>query len=92
MLNLTDRSRTFLKIVGALSRDENGREVLTGLSFTESEFFLMYQECSAPRQLWTEARLFAKLMNRHLQARQLKLDTRELLQAEMPWKQEALLR
>ncbi len=39
------------------------REILAGLTVSESDFFLMYQENSAPMELRLETRLFQQLMH-----------------------------
>lgn len=70
MLNLSELSRRFLTSAGALASDENGEEVLTGLTAAESDFFLMFQDQSDARERFHKMPQFQRLMERHLIARQ----------------------
>lgn len=69
MLNLSSRGRDFLLIVGALSVDEQGEEILVGLTVLESDYFLRHQEFTDQRQIHLGSSRFLLLMERHLIAR-----------------------
>jgi hypothetical protein len=77
LLNLSDLSRRFLTTTGALARDANGDEILTGLTVAESDFFLMYQEQSDSRERLFKMPRFRQLMERHLTARQLGQESKQ---------------
>jgi len=77
MLNLSDRSRSFLTSAGALAVDENGDEILIGLTVSESDFFMMYQDQSDAKQRFHKMLQFQRLMDRHLAARQLRLQSKK---------------
>jgi hypothetical protein len=42
MFSFTMAERIYLKTIGAISRDAQGREVLVGLSLEETEFYMGY--------------------------------------------------
>ena len=85
MLNLSDLSRRFLTTAGALARDENGDETLAGLTVSESDFFLMYQEQSDSYERLSKMPRFQQLMERHLSARQLKREVKAGPSADLEW-------
>ena len=71
MLNLSTRGRAFLIIVGALAVDEEGAEILIGLTVPESDYFLKHQEFTDQHLIHLGAARFQQLMERHLVARRL---------------------
>jgi hypothetical protein len=77
LLNLTELSRKFLTTVGALASDASGDEILIGLTVSESDFFLTYQERDDPRELPYKTHKYYRLMELHLDARKLKLESRK---------------
>ena len=81
MLNLSDLSRQFLIRAGALTVNDNGEEVLAGLTVQESDFFLRYQERSDPRERPIKVRQYTELMERHLAARQRARELMRLMQS-----------
>ena len=74
MLNLSNQGRNFLNNVGALSIDEDGDEILIGLTVLESDYFLMHQEETDQRMIQSGSLRFHTLMQRHLIARRAALD------------------
>jgi hypothetical protein len=77
LLNLTELSRRFLTTVGALASDASGEETLAGLTVSESDFFIMYQERRDLNEPLYKTDKFHRLMELHLIARQLKLVLRK---------------
>jgi len=71
LLNLSDLSRRFLTSAGALAIDADGEEILVGLTVSESDFFLMFQDQSDAKERFCKMPRFQLLMERHLIARQL---------------------
>ncbi|MBV6324385.1 hypothetical protein [Duganella violaceipulchra] len=67
MLNLTDKIERFLKQTGALIKDSDGQDVLRGLSYSESSFFIEYEQNEDPSS--AERELYLQLRKRHLSAR-----------------------
>lgn len=85
MLNLSDLSRRFLTTAGALACDANGEETLAGLTVSESDFFLMYQDQSDADERFHKMPRFQHLMERHLAARQLKRESKTSCGAGLKW-------
>jgi hypothetical protein len=73
MLDLTRQGREFLHSVNALSSDEGGHEILVGLSFAESHFFLRYQTQNAMAKNISNVLKYKCLADRHLLARRTKI-------------------
>jgi hypothetical protein len=73
LLNLTELSRRFLTTVGALASDESGEETLAGLTVSESDFFLMYQDRADRNEPLYKIVKYRRLMELHFIARQVKL-------------------
>jgi hypothetical protein len=77
LLNLTELSRRFLTTVGALASDASGEETLAGLTVSESDFFLMYQDRADRNEPLYKIVKYRRLMELHFIARQLKLPLRK---------------
>jgi hypothetical protein len=69
MLLIPENLRAVLSSSGALSVDEDGDEVLLGLTVAESAFMLVYCQSQVDERDPGEQRLFDKLQERHLAAR-----------------------
>jgi hypothetical protein len=69
MLNLNDGQRSELLLRGALTVDEDGDEVLLGLTLAESHFFLTFEEQPVETHATGETVLYYQLKHKHLAAR-----------------------
>ena len=84
MLNLSSQGRIFLNNVGALSTDEDGHEILIGLTTLESDYFLMHQEETDQRLIHSGSLRFHNLMQRHLLARRCAIDSTTTFKELLP--------
>lgn len=69
MLNLNETLRDRLLATGALVVDEDGDEVLAGLTVAESKFFLFYEIDPRDGYASAETNLYFELRHKHLVAR-----------------------
>ena len=76
MLDLTKQGREFLHSVHALGKDANGHEILLGLSFAESNFFICYQSDPQLGRFLGNIHKYRRLADRHLAARRINLPTK----------------
>lgn len=81
MLDLTDALRSYLQQTGALLFDQDGQEILAGLTHAESNFIIRYARAPGEVPI-AERRLYYQLNELHLKARlrNLQLDAPSLLQ------------
>jgi hypothetical protein len=68
ILNLTDVQRSELVLRKALTVDDDGDEVLVGLTFAESKFFLAFEEYPVEIHATGETVLYYQLKHNHLKA------------------------
>jgi len=85
LLNLSDLSRRFLTSAGALASDADGEEILAGLTVSESDFFLMFQDQADAHERFYKMPRFQLLMERHLIARQLGQQAKTGTVAGLQW-------
>jgi hypothetical protein len=68
-LTLEPIQRVFLQCRHALGEDENGNEVLLGLSSAESvEYFLIFESFRSSREVGLKSERFFTLYERHMAA------------------------
>lgn len=69
MLDLDDARRSELILRGALTIDDDGDEVLAGLTLAESHFYLVFEEHPVETHDTGETSLYYQLKHKHLAAR-----------------------
>lgn len=69
MLDLDDARRSELLLRGALTVDDDGDEVLVGLTLAESHFYLTFEEHPVETHDTGETSLYYQLKHKHLAAR-----------------------
>lgn len=69
MLHLNDVRRSELLLRGALTVDDDGDEVLVGLTLAESHFYLTFEEHPVETHESGETALYYQLKYKHLAAR-----------------------
>lgn len=69
MLDLDDTTRTRLRAKGTLIVDDEGDEVLAGLTVAESQFLLLFEQHPSVGFASAESSLYFHLKHKHLMAR-----------------------
>ena len=69
MLDIDDAQRSDLLLKGALTVDQDGDEVLTGLSLAETYLFLTFESHATAELSPTEVGHYLQLKHKHLAAR-----------------------